>query len=196
MVTRRIGGAVAPTFRSPLVAALLLSVSVFAQDPQPASSPQPAGAPPQSQPAAPAAESAPQDAAPVYGKVLGERVQLRCWPAEVASPPMFEDVLLKDQIVRLGAAEEGFRSVVLPLGPIGYVSKRFTEQADDGTVTTHGEPRRVPLPSAHQRGAGRTASQGHPGARDRRAGGLVPGPRDRGEGVDQQRRRRGRVERS
>ena len=138
MVTRRIGGAVAPTFRSPLVAALLLSVSVCAQDPQPASSPQPAGAPPQSQPAAPAAESAPQDAAPVYGKVLGERVQLRCWPAEVASPPMFEDVLLKDQIVRLGAAEEGFRSVVLPLGPIGYVSKRFTEQADDGTVTTTG----------------------------------------------------------
>lgn len=138
MVTRRIGGAVAPTFRSPLVAALLLSVSVCAQDPQPASSPQPAGAPPQSQPAAPAAESAPQNAAPVYGKVLGERVQLRCWPAEVASPPMFEDVLLKDQIVRLGAAEEGFRSVVLPLGPIGYVSKRFTEQADDGTVTTTG----------------------------------------------------------
>ena len=84
MVTRRIGGAAAPTFRSPLVAALLLSVSVCAQDPQPASSPQPAGAPPQGEAAPPAVEVAPQDAEPVYGKVLGESVQLRCWPAEVA----------------------------------------------------------------------------------------------------------------
>ena len=138
MVTRRIGGAAAPTFRSPLVAALLLSVSVCAQDPQPASSPQPAGAPPPGEVAPPAAEAAPQDAAPVYGKVLGESVQLRCWPAEVAAPPMFEDVLKKGQIVRLGTSEEGFRGVILPLGPIGYVSKRFTAQADDGTVTTTG----------------------------------------------------------
>ena len=124
MVTRRFAGAGAPTFRSPLVAALLLSAAVLAQDPNPQAQGEP--------------EGKPQDATPVYGKVVAEEARLRCWPSEVATPPVFEDVLQKDQIVRLGEQDNGFRAVILPLGPIGYVSKRFTAQADDGSVTTSG----------------------------------------------------------
>ncbi len=79
-----------------------------------------------------------QPAAPVYGKVRADEARLRCWPSDVATPPVFEDVLAKDQVVRLGERDNGFRAVILPLGPLGYVSKRFTVMAEDGTVTTKG----------------------------------------------------------
>jgi len=134
MVTRRFAGAGAPTFRSSLVAALLLSAAVTAQTP---AAPSPAGQKPEGQ-AASKPEGKPQDATPVYGKIVAEEARLRCWPSEVATPPVFDDVLKKDQIVRLGEQDNGFRAVILPLGPIGYVSKRFTTQNDDGTVTTSG----------------------------------------------------------
>ena len=80
----------------------------------------------------------PQDATPTYAKVLTDGARLRCWPGDVASPPVFEDVLPKDQVIMLGERENGYRSVLLPRGPIGYVSKRFTALADDGTVKTTG----------------------------------------------------------
>lgn len=63
---------------------------------------------------------------------------MRCWASAVATPPAYKDVLKKDQVVRLGRSENGFREVMLPLGPMGYVSKRFTQEAEDGTVTTKG----------------------------------------------------------
>lgn len=88
---------------------------------------QDAGAPPQ-EPAAGVA----------YGKVVVDEVRLRCWSGAVATPPLFEDALVKDQVVQLGRSENGFRAVVLPLGPLGYVSKRFAATADDGTVTSKG----------------------------------------------------------
>ncbi|MCK5944225.1 MAG: hypothetical protein KAI24_19720 [Planctomycetes bacterium] len=114
-------GAIAPSFRSPLVGALLLTaVAAHAQAPGSAEA------------------GKPQDAAPTYGKIVAEQARLRCWPSDVATPPVFEDVLEKDQVVRLGRAENGFQAVVLPLGPLGYVSKRFTEENEDGTVVTNG----------------------------------------------------------
>jgi hypothetical protein len=139
MVTRRFAGAAAPTFRWSLVAALLLSGVVSAQDPDPQQAdPQSNQVPSSGRPSSGQAPGKPQDATPVYGKIVAEQARLRCWPSEVATPPVFEDVLNKDLIVRLGEQDNGFRAVILPLGPIGYVSKRFTEQADDGSVTTTG----------------------------------------------------------
>ncbi len=152
MVTRRFVGALAPS--SSLVAVLALSVAASAQSPKPAL---PAQSPPASSEPAPvtpvevapveaatsSAEQDPQqsdlqDATPIYGKVLADGARLRCWPGDVASPPVFEDVLPKGQVIMLGERENGFRCVLLPLGPIGYVSKRFTALADDGSVETTG----------------------------------------------------------
>jgi SH3-like domain-containing protein len=134
MVTRRFAGARASTFCSSLVAALWLVAPCPAQDPEPAVAP-PA---PAAGSGATAPERAPQDAAPVYGKIRADEVRLRCWPSEVAAPPVFEDVLTNGQIVQLGERQDGFRRVILPLGPTGFVSKRFSTEADDGTVTTGG----------------------------------------------------------
>lgn len=146
MVTRRFADARASTFCSSLVAALSLIAVSPAQDPKPATPPpQPAaaGAPaPAEASAGGAAEAveaaAPQDSAPVYGKIRADEVRLRCWPSEVAAPPVFEDVLTHGQVVQLGERKDGFRSVILPLGPTGFVSKRFSAEAEDGTVTTSG----------------------------------------------------------
>lgn len=136
MVTRRFAGASASPFCPSLVAALLLLAAAPAQDPTPAAPP-PQPAVEREAPAAPPAEEV-QDAEPVYGKIRAEEVRLRCWPSDVEAPPVFEDVLTNGQIVRLGERRDGFRSVVLPLGPTGYVSKRFSSEAEDGTVTTTG----------------------------------------------------------
>ncbi|MBZ0151375.1 MAG: SH3 domain-containing protein, partial [Planctomycetes bacterium] len=103
-----------------------------------------AGAPPAgTTPPVPVVTTPPEPAAtpvatPVYGRVLVDAVKLRCWPGNAAEPPVFEDTLSKDQIVLLGRSENGFRAVVLPLGPIGYVNTRFTSEAEDGKVTTKG----------------------------------------------------------
>lgn len=72
------------------------------------------------------------------GKIVPEKVQLRCWPSQVAVPPVFEDELLKDEIVEIGGVEGGFRQVLLPLGPVGYVSKKFTVTSPEGAVVTKG----------------------------------------------------------
>ena len=110
--------------------AVALTVTVAAQEPQPTTIT--AETPPASAPApAPAAP-------PQLGRVLTEKVALRCWPGTAAQPPVFEDVLEKDQVVMLGRTENGFRAVVLPLGPVGYVSRKFSEAASDGTVKTKG----------------------------------------------------------
>ena len=79
-----------------------------------------------------------QDAVPVYAKVVVDSAMVRCWASAVATPPKYEDVLKKDQIVQLGRSENGFRAVLLPLGPIGYVSQRFISEAEDGTAATKG----------------------------------------------------------
>lgn len=85
--------------------------------------------------APPTAFGAPPNA---FGRVVVDKATLRCWPGAVATPPLFEDVLAKDQIVGVGRSEGGFRSIVVPLGPVGYVSRKFTAVANDGRVTTKG----------------------------------------------------------
>lgn len=111
-----------------------------AQDPTPAPTPPaaqaPAAQPPTAQP--PAAQQPAPAATAKYGKLLLEGSKLRCWPSAVAAPPVFEDVLGKDQIVGVGRSESGFRAIVLPLGPLGYVNKKFAAMDDLGHVRTKG----------------------------------------------------------
>jgi endonuclease YncB( thermonuclease family) len=96
-----------------------------AQDPVPVTTP-------------PVVTAPPPAAAPGWARVVVDEAKLRCWSGAVASPPVFEDVLSKDSIVETGRSENGFRLVVLPLGPVGYVSKKFTESSADGQVVTKG----------------------------------------------------------
>lgn len=113
-----------------------------AQAPPAAGTPPTAGTPPAVEATTPPAAPTTQDAAAkqpaVYGRVVADKVMLRCWPSAVAMPPMFEDQLAKDLVVALGRSENGFRSVIVPLGPLGYVSKRFAEASADGKVKTKG----------------------------------------------------------
>ena len=112
-----------------------LSAQEGAQNPAPSGTPAPAAPAPGA--TAPAAD--PQSPAAVnYARVVADKIQLRCWPGAVAMPPVFEDVLVKDQVVAVGRSENGFRAVVVPLGPIGYVSSKFTVTKDDGRVFTKG----------------------------------------------------------
>ncbi|MBL8725922.1 MAG: hypothetical protein JNK49_17895 [Planctomycetes bacterium] len=125
--------------------ALLLagSLSAQAQPPVPGAAP----TPPAAQPPVPQSGAATPPAAPAqdpavatakFLKVVVDGAKLQCWPSPVAEPPCFEDVLAKDQVLAVGALEGGFRAVELPLGPLGYVNKRFTVATDDGVVKTKG----------------------------------------------------------
>lgn len=141
MVTRFDVGGLVPRIPVLLICTVLGS-AVGAQAP----SPKPStlgeqGTPATTPPTTPQAQKPveqPQDAAPVYGKIVVESAPLRCWASAVATPPAYEDVLKEGQIVRLGRSENGFREVLLPLGPMGYVSQRFTKAEEDGTVATKG----------------------------------------------------------
>src|SRR5262245_16827285 len=128
-------GPVLPGYRGPfflpaaaavcLSAALAIGQAPVAQVPAPAAKPQDS----KPQPAA---------AAPKLGRVVADSVALRCWPGNVAAPPVYEDVLPKDHIVSLGRSENGFRAVIVPLGPIGYVSRKYAVASPEGKVTTKG----------------------------------------------------------
>lgn len=148
--TVQVGTAGVGVFLSRLCAAVvctLLCSLAPAQDPAGSTPP---ATPPAAVPAAsapgqtPTPAVAPANAAPVppaaiaYGKVLVPGAKLRCWPSQVASPPVYEDVLEKDQVVGLGRVEAGFQQIVLPFGPLGYVSKKFTATDDDGKVRSKG----------------------------------------------------------
>ncbi|MBM4060022.1 MAG: hypothetical protein FJ265_02850 [Planctomycetes bacterium] len=131
-------GLFAVTSRS-LACALAFAGFALAQQPggnPPAADP-PAARPPAVDPPVAGAVQAPA-AAVSYGKVLVDGAKLRCWPSAVAAPPVFEDTLAKDQVVVVGRSESGFRAVVLPLGPVGYVNKKFAVADDAGHVVTKG----------------------------------------------------------
>jgi SH3-like domain-containing protein len=108
-------------------------------EPPPAGTPAPptGATPPATPPAAPAVANAPSTQ-PTYGKIVAEQARLRCWSGAVAEPPVFEETLTKDQVVAVGRSENGFRAVLLPLGPLGYVSRKFTDASPDGRVKTKG----------------------------------------------------------
>jgi hypothetical protein len=133
-----------PFSRRCMAAALAVCAAAVAQSPVAAP---PAGAPAAQQPApatqqpAPAAQQpAPAAAATgtTYGRIVVDRAQLRCWTGAVAQPPVFDEVLTKDTVVVLGRSENGFRCVQLPLGPVGFVSKKFSESTPEGVVKTKG----------------------------------------------------------
>lgn len=138
MVIRSDVGGPAPLFSLFLALALSSAVMAQAPSPKPSSILPGAVAPPKATTPATAPTDKPQDAAPVYGRIVAESAPLRCWASAVATPPAYEDVLKKGQVARLGRSENGFREVMLPLGPMGYVSKRFTQAGDDGVVVTKG----------------------------------------------------------
>ncbi|MCR9247938.1 MAG: hypothetical protein NXI31_23150 [bacterium] len=73
-----------------------------------------------------------------FGRITVAESRLYCWPSAVLSPPQFEDTVAKDDVVRVGRTEGSFVQVMLPLGPTGYVSKRFAAADDSGTVRTTG----------------------------------------------------------
>lgn len=103
-----------------------------AQDPKPAT-------PPTTEPAKePAKDAAPAAVGTTYGRVVVETAPLRCWSGAVAQPPVFDESLAKDTVVVLGRSENGFRCVQLPLGPVGFVNKKFTETTPEGRVKTKG----------------------------------------------------------
>lgn len=118
-----------------------------AQEPganQPPANQPPAAQQPVAPPTTPAAAApAPAAQQPVaanltYGRIVIDVAPLRCWSGAVAQPPVFDETLAKDQVVALGRSENGFRAVVLPLGPVGFVSKKLTEATPDGRVKTKG----------------------------------------------------------
>ena len=129
-------------FVAALVAAWTVGVSsAGAQAPgnQPATPAAPQSGTPAPAPAVPAAGST-QDpaAAPVFGRIVVDQAKLRCWSGAVAEPPVFDEVLTKDTVVALGRSENGMRMVTLPLGPVGFVSRKFAEASPEGVVTTKG----------------------------------------------------------
>jgi hypothetical protein len=90
----------------------------------------------------PAPPAAPAPAAAVttgvaYGQILVDGAKVRCW--QTANSPLFEDVLAKGNVVQVGRSDSGFRAIILPLGPRGYVSKKFAGEPVDGTVKTKGK---------------------------------------------------------
>lgn len=73
-----------------------------------------------------------------YARIVPDKAQPFCWPSAVAQPPRFEDSLQKGDVVQVGRSEGNFVMVQLPLGPVGYVSKRFAAADATGKVLTKG----------------------------------------------------------
>ncbi len=117
-------GAVPPAAATPPPAAVTAAVA-----PQ-----NPAATPP----AATAPVAMPTAVVPTFGRILVDQVTVRCWSGAVAQPPVFEDTLGKDQVIAVGRSENGFRAIELPLGPVGFVSRKFTEASPEGLVKTKG----------------------------------------------------------
>jgi hypothetical protein len=119
-----------------LAASLVVASAALAQNPP--TDPKPAGEVPAVASPAPAAAPAAVAVGTTFGKIVVDSALLRCWPGAVAAPPVFEETLQKDQVVAVGRSENGFRAVLLPLGPLGYVSKKFAEASPEGRVKTKG----------------------------------------------------------
>jgi hypothetical protein len=106
--------------------AVLLPGVVAAQSPQPS--------PEEGLEQSPAAAAE----APRFGRIVVDETQLYCWPSAVVMPPKYEDTLTKDQVVKLGRTEDTFIRIEMPLGPMGYVSKRYSTTDEAGNVRSKG----------------------------------------------------------
>lgn len=68
--------------------------------------------------------------------VLPDQIKVRCFASDLS--PAYEDVLQKGAAVPTGRVEGGYRQVFLPLGPVGYVAKKFATQPEAGVVKAIG----------------------------------------------------------
>ena len=135
--SRRRGSSLVTLFAASLCTAVVATAQAPGGDAAPVETPVPAAAP--QEPVAQEPVALPAPAAPEQlGKVVADTVQLQCWPTTTAVPPVFEDTLPKDTVVAIGRSENGFRQILPPLGPIGYVSRKFAAVGDDGVVRSKG----------------------------------------------------------
>ncbi|MBK8098575.1 MAG: hypothetical protein IPK26_15805 [Planctomycetes bacterium] len=119
---------------------LLVSASVPAQAATPpAAGNAPATPPATANPSAGPTENAPaaKPAADALGTVLVDTVAVRVWPT--ANSPHFDEVLRRGQVVGVGRTQAGFRQVLLPLGPPGFLSKKYASESTAGKVRTVGK---------------------------------------------------------
>lgn len=122
-----LGRAVSPfvfAFAGALIAQDAQNPSQAPAVPAPAATPAPAT----QEPVAPT--STPTPAATTQGSplasVIASSASLRVWPT--SNSPSFEGALSKEGVLKVGRSDAGFREVLLPLGPIGYVHKSFTHE--------------------------------------------------------------------
>ena len=81
-------------------------------------------------------EDTPSDQMGSYAQVADASVELRCFPTE--NSPTFGDTMVDGAVVIVGESYGDFRQVVLPLGPVGYVHKKFATEPAGGMLMTAG----------------------------------------------------------
>ena len=81
-----------------------------------------------------AADKSPLPSQLALATISGEACQVRCFASNLS--PVYETTLTPGTVVQVGEAVGEFRRVVLPLGVVGYVSKRFTAEPAEGLIKT------------------------------------------------------------
>lgn len=89
---------------------------------------------PATQPQGPATQPAP--ATQGLATVLPASTKLRCFASPLGA--QFDDTLAKGTVVAVGRSDNGYRQVLLPLGPAGYVHKDFATAPEQGKVKSKG----------------------------------------------------------
>lgn len=111
----------------PSLLALVIGASLFAQDAQvPGGTTPPAAQDPAATPPAQPAQDGKATQGNPMASVLADAAKLRVWPTQ--NSPAYEGAFAKGQTLKVGRAEAGFREVLLPLGPTGFVHKSFTHE--------------------------------------------------------------------
>lgn len=126
-----------PVLAFVLLVPLLAPLSAQAT-PAPAS---PAPATPTPSPASTAAPTAQEPTAPVPGQltlatIVPATAKLKCYASPLAAE--FDDTLAQNAVVAVGRSENGYRQILMPLGPVGYVHKKFATAPLDGKVRSQG----------------------------------------------------------
>lgn len=90
-------------------------------------------------PAKPPAAAVPTEEAAgmTLARVEAESVKVRCFAS--INSPMYEEVFPKGTVLAVGDAVGEFRRVQIPMGVVGYVSKKFTTTPAKGMVQTTGK---------------------------------------------------------
>ncbi len=67
-----------------------------------------------------------------YAQAAEDGLELRCFPTELS--PTFQDSLSRGEVVKVGEIDGDYRQVILPLGVVGYVHRKFVSQLDGGKL--------------------------------------------------------------